>query len=70
MSSRADGGLSSGPWAAELPGVDAVDPDLTLKGLGILWAIASGEPEVAGSKSATWTGSAAGSIHVISERGQ
>jgi type III pantothenate kinase len=32
------GGLSAAPWAAELEGVDAIDPDLTLKGLAILHA--------------------------------
>ena len=32
------GGLSSAPWAAELEGVDAIDPDLTLKGLALLHA--------------------------------
>src|SRR4249919_3682013 len=30
------GGLSAAPWAQALPGVDAIDPDLTLKGLAIL----------------------------------
>lgn len=61
------GGLSAGPWAHGLPGVDAIDPELTLKGLGILWALASGEPSVPGDDTVGWTGSAAGSIHVISE---
>jgi type III pantothenate kinase len=32
------GGLSAAPWAQALPGVDAIDPDLTLKGLAILHA--------------------------------
>ena len=32
------GGLSRAPWIAELPGVDAIDPDLTLKGLAIVAA--------------------------------
>ncbi len=32
------GGLSGAPWAQALPGVDAIDPDLTLKGLAILHA--------------------------------
>ena len=63
------GGLSAGPWARDLPGVDAIDPDLTLKGLGMLWALASGEPSVAGDDVVGWAGSAAGSIHVISEQG-
>jgi type III pantothenate kinase len=61
------GGLSAGPWARELPGVDAIDPELTLKGLAILWAVANGEPSVPGDDTIGWTGSAAGSIHVISE---
>jgi type III pantothenate kinase len=61
------GGLSVAPWARKLPGVDAIDPELTLKGLAILWALASGEPIVPGDTAAGWTGSAAGSIHIISE---
>ena len=32
------GGLSAAPWARGLDGVDAIDPDLTLKGLAILHA--------------------------------
>lgn len=36
------GGLSGAPWAAAIPGVDAIDPDLTLKGLGILYAEVTG----------------------------
>jgi type III pantothenate kinase len=32
------GGLSAAPWAAELEGIDAIDPDLTLKGLAMLHA--------------------------------
>jgi type III pantothenate kinase len=59
------GGLSQTEWARSLPGVDAVDPELTLKGLAILWAMASGAPDV-GTETG-WVGSAAGSIHVISE---
>jgi type III pantothenate kinase len=62
------GGLSAGPWARQLPGVDAIDPELTLKGLAILWAVANGEPSVPGDDTIGWTGSAAGSIHVISEQ--
>jgi type III pantothenate kinase len=61
------GGLSAGPWARELPGIDAIDPELTLKGLAILWAVANGEPSAASDDTIGWTGSAAGSIHVISE---
>ena len=38
------GGLSAAPWAQALPGVDAIDPDLTLKGLAILHAeVVAGE---------------------------
>jgi type III pantothenate kinase len=36
------GGLSAAPWAATLDGIDAIDPDLTLKGLAILHAEVSG----------------------------
>ena len=38
------GGLSAAPWAAAIPGVRAIDPDLTLHGLAILHA------EFAGSR--------------------
>jgi len=39
------GGLSSAPWATAIEGVDAIDPDLTLKGLAILHAeVSGGEP--------------------------
>ena len=36
------GGISAAPWAAELGGIDAIDPDLTLKGLAILHAEVAG----------------------------
>lgn len=39
------GGLSRGAWAGALEGVEATDPDLTLKGLAILHAeVAGGQP--------------------------
>ncbi|HEV2006787.1 MAG TPA: type III pantothenate kinase, partial [Candidatus Limnocylindrales bacterium] len=39
------GGLSAAPWAGALEGIDAIDPDLTLKGLAILHAeVAGGQP--------------------------
>ena len=39
------GGLAQLPWAAALEGVEAIDPDLTLKGLAILHAeVAGGQP--------------------------
>jgi len=39
------GGLSAAPWARHLDGIDAIDPDLTLKGLAILYAeVGGGEP--------------------------
>ncbi len=39
------GGLSAAPWARALEGIDAIDPELTLKGLSILYAeVAGGEP--------------------------
>ena len=62
------GGLSAAPWVRKLPGVDAIDPELTLKGLAILWALASGEQLNADESGIGWAGSAAGSIHIISER--
>ncbi len=38
------GGLAAAPWAGGIEGVDTIDPDLTLKGLGILHAeVAGGE---------------------------
>jgi hypothetical protein len=39
------GGLSAAPWARAIEAVDAIDPDLTLKGLAILHAeVAGGQP--------------------------
>lgn len=39
------GGLSNALWASALEGIDAIDPDLTLKGLAILHAeVAGGQP--------------------------
>jgi type III pantothenate kinase len=39
------GGLSIEPWARDVAGVEVIDPDLTLKGLAILYAeVAGGEP--------------------------
>ena len=39
------GGLSAAPWARLVDGADAIDPELTLKGLAILHAeVAGGEP--------------------------
>ena len=39
------GGLSAAPWARQLEGIDAIDPDLTLKGLAVLHAeVSGGEP--------------------------
>ena len=39
------GGLSAAPWAEVLEDIDAIDPDLTLKGLAILHAeVGGGEP--------------------------
>ncbi len=43
------GGLSAAPWVRALEGIDAIDPDLTLKGLAILHAeVGGGEPLVLG----------------------
>jgi type III pantothenate kinase len=36
------GGLSAAPWARGVRGIDAIDPDLTLKGLAILHAEVGG----------------------------
>lgn len=62
------GGLSAAPWARDLSGVDAIDPDLTLKGLAILWTLASGVADVPGLDASGWTGSAAASIHIVSDK--
>jgi type III pantothenate kinase len=43
------GGLSAAPWARAIPGVAAIDPDLTLKGLAILQAETSGREPVPAS---------------------
>jgi type III pantothenate kinase len=36
------GGLSAAPWAAGIDGVDAIDPDLTLRGLLLFHAVTTG----------------------------
>ena len=64
------GGLSTAPWARDLPGVDAIDLDLTLKGLAILWTLASGVADVPGLDVSGWTGSAAASIHILTDQGR
>ncbi|MFL5673493.1 MAG: type III pantothenate kinase [Chloroflexota bacterium] len=39
------GGLAAAPWAANIAEIDAIDPELTLKGLAILHAeVGGGEP--------------------------
>jgi type III pantothenate kinase len=39
------GGLSAEAWARDIDGIDIIDPDLTLKGLAILYSeVAGGEP--------------------------
>lgn len=44
------GGLSAEPWARDVEGVSVIDPELTLKGLAILYAdVVGGEP-VEGSR--------------------
>ncbi len=45
------GGFSNAAWIVGIDGVDAVDPDLTLKGLAILHAeVADGEPLAVGTR--------------------
>lgn len=34
----ATGGYTYQPWLREVPGIDAVEPDLTLRGIGYAWA--------------------------------
>ncbi len=41
------GGLSNSDWAKAIPGVDAIDPLLTLRGLAILHAELGHKPQVA-----------------------
>ena len=48
----ATGGLASQPWVRQIPGIDAVDPELTLKGLAILHQESAWRP----SASAVWMG--------------
>ena len=48
----ATGGLAHHGWLRDVPGIDAIDPDLTLKGLAILheeatWGAAAGRREAA-----------------------
>ncbi len=43
------GGLSAAPWARAVEGVDVIDPDLTLKGLAILYAEVAGGVPLEGS---------------------
>ena len=39
----ATGGYTAEPWLAEVPGIDAVEPDLTLRGISYAWdAISAG----------------------------
>jgi type III pantothenate kinase len=41
----ATGGLSRAPWVRGVRGIDTIDPDLTIKGLAILYAeVGGGEP--------------------------
>jgi type III pantothenate kinase len=44
------GGLAAEPWARDVEGVDVIDPDLTLKGLAILYAEVAGGDPVEGSR--------------------
>ncbi len=49
----ATGGLANQAWVREIPGIDAVDPDLTLKGLAILhdesaWRPSAGAARIGG----------------------
>jgi type III pantothenate kinase len=41
----ATGGLAHQPWVAEIGGIEAIDPDLTLKGLAILYQERSWRPD-------------------------
>jgi type III pantothenate kinase len=40
----ATGGLTREPWLAEIEGIDAVEPDLTLCGIRYAWEAVCGEP--------------------------
>ena len=44
------GGLANEPWARDVEGVEVIDPDLTLKGLAILYAEVAGVEPVDGSR--------------------
>jgi len=39
----ATGGLSNEPWVHEIEGIDAVDPELTIRGLVLLWQAVGAE---------------------------
>ena len=48
----ATGGHTYEPWLVDVPGIDAIEPDLTLRGIGYAWEAirareAAGTPEVA-----------------------
>jgi type III pantothenate kinase len=47
----ATGGYTHQPWLQEVPGIDAVEPDLTLRGIRYAWAHVR-EREAAGARSA------------------
>jgi type III pantothenate kinase len=46
------GGLTAAPWAAEINGVDAIDPELTLRGLAILHDEVAAATQVAAASEA------------------
>lgn len=46
----ATGGYTHQPWLGDVPGIDAVEPDLTLRGIRYAW-LARGERDRAGARS-------------------
>jgi hypothetical protein len=55
----ATGGYTFEPWLADVPGIDAVEPDLTLRGVRYAWeaartgAAGTGEASAVSSAAAT-----------------
>ena len=37
MTVVATGGFTQEPWLKDVPGIDAIEPDLTLRGIGYAW---------------------------------
>jgi hypothetical protein len=49
----ATGGYTYEPWLADVPGIDAVEPDLTLRGIRYAWEAMRGGTEPAAGPETT-----------------